>query len=161
MSAQRGRLTALQDLRDGFPVVVEIPVAWGEMDAYGHVNNIVFFRYFETARIAYFQETVVTPGRWNQEKVGRILAQTSCRFRAPLRYPDTVHVGARISQLGADRFVMEYRVVSEELEKVAAEGDALVVAFDYTNNHKTELTAEERGAIAALEGQEPPPLEDG
>lgn len=36
-----------------YPVVVEVPVAWGEMDAYGHVNNIVYFRYFETARIAY------------------------------------------------------------------------------------------------------------
>jgi len=38
-----------------YPVVVDIPVAWGEMDAYGHLNNIVYFRYFETARMAYFE----------------------------------------------------------------------------------------------------------
>src|SRR5660398_246735 len=134
---KRGRVFGPQGAEAGFPVVVEIPVAWGEMDAYGHVNNIVFFRYFETARIAYFQETAVTPGRWDQEKVGRILAQTSCRFRVPLVYPDTVHVGARISQLGSDRFIMRYRVVSEALEKVVADCEALVVAFDYANNCKT------------------------
>jgi len=159
VSGREGECSALRELRQGFPVVVEIPVAWGEMDAYGHVNNIVFFRYFETARIAYFQETAVTPGRWDQEKVGRILAQTSCRFRVPLVYPDTVHVGARISQLGSDRFIMRYRVVSEALEKVVADGEALVVAFDYANNCKTELYGEGREAIAELEGQEPLPME--
>jgi acyl-CoA thioester hydrolase len=39
---------------DGYPVVIEIPIAWGEMDAFQHVNNIFYFRYFESARIAYF-----------------------------------------------------------------------------------------------------------
>ena len=45
----------MNHLLDGFPVVTEIPVAWGEMDALQHVNNVTYFRYFETARIDYFK----------------------------------------------------------------------------------------------------------
>ena len=44
----------MSEVLQGYPVTVEIPVAWGDMDAYGHVNNTMYFRYFETARIAYF-----------------------------------------------------------------------------------------------------------
>ena len=46
---------ALAEIFRGFPIVIELPVQWGEMDAYGHVNNTVLFRYFESARMAYFE----------------------------------------------------------------------------------------------------------
>ena len=45
----------MSELLGSFPVVVAIPVAWGDMDAFQHVNNTVYFRYFESARIAYFE----------------------------------------------------------------------------------------------------------
>ena len=47
----------MHDPLAGYPVIIEIPVAWGEMDAFQHVNNIVYFRYFESARITYFERT--------------------------------------------------------------------------------------------------------
>ena len=62
-------------LLEGFPVIVEFPVAWGEMDALGHVNNIVYFRYFETARIAYF-ERVKLLELMEKTGIGPILAST-------------------------------------------------------------------------------------
>ncbi len=104
----------MQDALAGYPVVVEVPVAWGEMDAFGHVNNIVYFRYFETARIAYFERLDV-PEFLARDPVGPILAETSCRFRAALSYPDTVWVGARVESVGEDRFVMRYAVLSRRL----------------------------------------------
>ena len=64
-----------EKLLEGFPVIVEFPVAWGEMDALGHVNNVAYFRYFENARIAYFERIKM----WNfMEKtgIGPILAST-------------------------------------------------------------------------------------
>lgn len=67
----------------GFPVVVTLPVQWGEMDAYGHVNNTVFFRYFETARIAYLERCGFTR-TWETARVGAILHSTHCRFRQAL-----------------------------------------------------------------------------
>ena len=133
-----------------YPVVVDIPVAWGEMDAYDHLNNIVYFRYFETARMAYF-ERLNAPDFLNRNPLGPILASTSCRFRAPLVYPDTVCVGARIARVDEDRFVMFYAVYSQKLQKIAAEGEGLVVCFDYRNNRKASLPEELKRKISELE----------
>jgi acyl-CoA thioester hydrolase len=133
----------------GFPVVVHIPVAWGEMDAYQHVNNIVYFRYFETARIHYFQK--VGFDQASHGSVGPILASTRCRFRFPVTFPDIVSVGARVARMDEDRFTMEYRVVSERAEKVAAEGEGVIVSYHYDEGRKTEIPAALRAAIEALE----------
>ncbi len=140
----------MQDALAGYPVVVEVPVAWGEMDAFGHVNNIVYFRYFETARIAYFERLDV-PEFLARDPVGPILAETSCRFRAALSYPDTVWVGARVESVGEDRFVMRYAVLSRRLGRLAAEGEGILVCFDYRQNKKAPVPERLRGRIAEIE----------
>jgi acyl-CoA thioester hydrolase len=134
-----------------YPVVAEVPVVWGEMDAFGHVNNIVYFRYFETARIAYFEKLNV-PEFLARDPVGPILAETSCRFRAALSYPDTVSIGARVENVGEDRFIMRYAVFSHRLGRLAAEGEGVMVCYDYRQNHKASVPAKLRQRIAALEG---------
>ncbi|MBE0616681.1 MAG: acyl-CoA thioesterase [Proteobacteria bacterium] len=121
------------------------------MDAFGHVNNIIYFRYFENARLAYF-ERIRYRREMEETGVGPILALTSCRFRYPLEYPDTVYVGARVATMEAERFVMEYRVVSLQAGVVAAEGEGLVVSYDYRGKKKTPLPELMRARIAALEG---------
>ncbi len=133
------------------PTVIEIQVAWGEMDAFGHVNNTVYLRYFESARIAYFEalemmETMAATG------MGPILAETSCRFKLPLTYPDTLAVGARVAELAADRFLMHYRVVSHRHGRVAAEGDGRIVYYDYKAKTKVALPATIVARIRELEG---------
>ena len=134
----------------GFPVVEQVPVAWGDMDAFQHVNNLVYLRWFETARIAYFTAT-----GWEKAVavggVGPILARTSCAFRVPLQFPDTVQVGARIEDLGDDRFTMIYRVVSLSKGVVAAEGDGRIVSFDYTRQAKAPIPPDIRAAIERIE----------
>ena len=140
----------MRELLETFPVVIETPVAWGEMDSLQHVNNIVYFRYFESARMAYFHRL----GFWDylgETGVGPILASTGCKFRVPLTYPDTVSVGASVSEIGGDRFVMKYVAVSHRHEKVAAEGEGLVVAYDYRGLRKVALPDEIRQRIEALE----------
>ena len=54
-SGSVGGLIVIETLLVGYPVVVELPVAWGEMDSYHHVNNVVYFRYLENARLEYFR----------------------------------------------------------------------------------------------------------
>ncbi len=130
-----------------FHVVVPVPVAWGDMDALGHVNNTVYLRWFETARIAYFDRVSFGGG-----PVGPILARTSCRFRLPLAYPDTVEVGARVSEVRDDRFCMVYRVVRQSGREVAADGDGWIVAYDYEARTKSRLPPGVRDAISALDG---------
>lgn len=136
-------------LRD-FPVVIQLPVVWGEMDAFGHVNNTVFFRYFETARLAYF-ERIKFGETSNPSDIGPILASTSCRFRRPLRYPDTIHVGARVSEIGEDRFTMAYAISSEAHDDIAAKGEGVIVAYDYSAHQKASLPQDVRQRIEALD----------
>ena len=139
---------ATEALRD-YPIVIEVPVAWGEMDSFGHVNNIVYFRYFESARIAFFDAVGFRGG---DGAIGPILASTQCRFRRPLAYPDRVRVGARVSDIGADRFTMHYLVFSEAQDAVAAEGEGLVVAYDYEAGRKALLP---EGVLEKLSGPRP------
>lgn len=125
-------------LLDRFAVVIEVPIAWGEMDSFAHVNNIIYFRWFESARIAYFDRVGFREPHANGG-IGPILASTQCRFRQPLTYPDTVQVGARVAELGSDRFTMEYVVVSTRTGQRAAEGSGVIVAYDYAAGAKAAL----------------------
>lgn len=134
---------------EGFPVTYETPVAWGEMDAFQHVNNSVYFRYFESARLALFVQVGIDE-HVKKTGEGPILAFTSCRFRKPLEYPDRVTVGTKIIDIGDDRFTMLYRVVSHELGAVAADGEGRIVFYDYRNACKVSLPADLRSRLEAL-----------
>jgi acyl-CoA thioester hydrolase len=139
-----------EDLLKDYSVVIETPVAWGEMDAFQHVNNIIYFRYFESVRMAYFGRLNMTEFM-ERTGVGPILAETRCRFKIPLTYPDTVSVGARITQMQEDRYVMEYRVVSHNHKRAAAEGEGVIVAYDYRAKKKTTIPDEMKLRIAEIE----------
>lgn len=128
----------MADVLKGYPVSLEVPVAWGEMDAMGHVNNIVYFRYFESARIAYFEKMGLIDFM-KKTGIGPILATTSCRFRIPLTYPDSVLIGAKVVSVEDDRLVMNYIVVSKRHRKPAAEGEGVIVAFDYRGGKKVPV----------------------
>ena len=119
------------------------------MDAFQHVNNTVYFRYFESARIEYFVQVGLDKSM-KDDGVGPILASTSCRFRVPLTYPDRITVGARVADMGADRFTMLYKILSHEKEQVVAEGEGLIVIYDYKRNSKTLLPENIRDRIEAL-----------
>jgi len=128
----------MSNLLKDYPVVIEFPVAWGEMDAMNHVNNICYFRYFESARIAYFEKADLF-NYMTETGIGPILASTSCKFRIPLSYPDTVLIGATAVSIEEDRFVMNYLVVSKKHQKVAAEGDGVIVALNYREGKKVTV----------------------
>src|SRR5229473_4248324 len=119
-----------QSLLAGHPVVVELPVVWGEMDSYQHVNNVVYFRYFENARLEYFRRL-----DWfayeKETGIGPILASTQCRFRQALTYPDAIRIGARVVTVDADRFTFDYRLVSERLGSIAADGQGVIVTYNH------------------------------
>ena len=138
-----------RDLAD-YPVVVEIPVAWGEMDAFGHLNHAVYFRYMETARILYFEKLEI-PEFLGRDPVGPILGAISCRYRAPLTYPDKVSVGVKVTRVEKDRFVMAYVIFSHRLDKLAAEGEGILVCFDYRQNLKAPVPEKLKGRIAEIE----------
>lgn len=140
----------MEELLAGYPVVLDVRVAWGEMDALRHVNNVAYFRYFESARIAYLEKAGLYEFM-KQTGIGPILASIQCKFKIPLTYPDTVSVGTRIPRIEEDRFLMEYRAVSHKAQAVAAEGECVIVTYDYRENKKTPLPEELKKRILAME----------
>ena len=135
-----------------FPVVIELDVAWGDMDSYGHVNNVVYFRYFENARIAYLDK-IGWIASMHTGGLGPILHSTSARFRKALTYPDHLQVGARVADIQADRVGFEFKLVSEKVDAVACEGKGVVVSFDYRAGAKAPIPEAIREAIIKLEGR--------
>jgi acyl-CoA thioester hydrolase len=138
------------ELLQGFPIVAVQAVVWGDMDSYGHVNNVVYFRYFENARVEYFQRI----GWWDymtRTGIGPIVASTQARFRRPVKYPATLRAGAKVVSFAADRFTIRHILVSRSTGELVTEGDAVVVAIDYRANAKVPLPEELRRRIEELE----------
>lgn len=140
----------------GFAVTIELPVQWGEMDALRHVNNAIFFTWFESARIAYFDRLrAAIPGAGatvGMGEIGPILASTSCDFIRPVTYPAIVRVGARVTELGNSSMRMEYAVERTDApEDLCAKGTSVVVLVRYATLQKVRVPDEMRAAIDAID----------
>ncbi len=136
-----------------FPVVIEQVVDWGDMDSFGHVNNVVYFRYFENARVEYLQRI----GWWAHLEatgVGPIVASTQAKFLRPVKYPDTLDAGAKLISMSTDRFTLRHALVSRTTGELVTDGEVVVVAFDYRAGAKCAIPAELRERIEALERME-------
>jgi len=121
-----------------YAIKVEIPVQWGDMDAFNHVNNSVYFKYFESARIAYFEQLGLL-GNDIADNVAPILADTQCRYKFPLHYPDAVTVGARIIEQYTHGFLMEYAVYSQNLKCISSIGTGRIVMLNYATHKKVKV----------------------
>lgn len=142
----------MNKLLKDFPVITEIKVAWGEMDALQHVNNVVYFRYFETARIDYFKHLNIME-QVAKTQIGPVISESHCRYKLPVTFPDTLFVGTRVKDIQADRFTMEYKIVSEKYQKVTTEGFAIVVMFDFANQKKVPISDAFLKAIEEIESK--------
>jgi len=140
----------MNELLKDFTFVVDLNIEWGDMDALQHVNNIEYFKYFQVARIAYF-EKIDSESVMGETRISSILASTQCKFIYPLAYPDSVSVGVRVDAMAGQYFTMKYAVVSQKHQRLAAIGDAKVVMFDYVNNKKVSIPNEIRKTIIDLE----------
>lgn len=123
---------------DKYPVVIRQAIQWGDMDAFQHINNIVYFKYFENARIEYFQQTGIN--RYMKEHhVGPILGSTECKFLAPLTYPDEVLILTRVKAMKSKRFTMEYAIHSNSLRKPVAVGSGEIIFYHYLEQQSHKI----------------------
>jgi acyl-CoA thioester hydrolase len=144
----------MKDLHEalaGYPVIITVPLLWGNQDCFGHVNNTVYIRWCESARVEYLARV----GMWPPlppRGVGPILASITCNYKMPLTFPDTVHIGARVTRIGNSSFRMEHCIVSHRHDTVAALADSTVVTLDYASNKSVRVPQEIRDKIGKLEG---------
>lgn len=136
-----------------FPVVISLPVQWGEQDLFGHVNNAIYFRWFESARIAYL-DRIGLSDLMQRDQIGPILAAIGCNYRRQLKFPDTVDIGSRITRIGRTSLTMSHALRSRAQGAIVADGESTIVAFDYRAQHPVAVPESIRAAIVALEGRE-------
>lgn len=128
---------------------LDVPVAWGEQDLFGHVNNIVYFRYFESVRMHYL-ERIGTLRSHREQGIGVILASTTCDFKRPVEWPESLRIVTGTTHIGNTSFTMAYRITNEA-GAIVAEGTSVQVMYDYNAGQKVPIPATVRKAIEELQ----------
>ncbi|MCD9123355.1 thioesterase family protein [Cupriavidus sp. UGS-1] len=127
---------------------LRMPIRWGDMDAMGHVNNTVYFRYLEQARISWF-ESLGCNGR-DENGQGPVIINAHMNFRRQLRYPGDIECRVYAGELGRSSFETRAEIRrSDDADTVFADGGAKVVWCDYEAEKSVPLPAAIR---ALLEG---------
>lgn len=124
----------------------QMVIRWGDMDAYGHVNNTLFFRYLESARFDFFEKVCMPV--LNEPPV-IILAEINCQFKAELRYPAEIVIHTSITRLGNSSFDVHAEIYQGE--KVCALSDATMVWVDGRTHRPDAIPEVVRQAIEAFQ----------
>ena len=140
----------MDELLSEFSFITQMNIEWGDMDALQHVNNVEYFKYFQKARIAYFEKNS-SEDLFVESRISTILASTECKFIYPLKYPDAISIGARVDSIADQYFTMRYAVISHKNQKLVAIGGAKVVMFDYGKNMKASVPQEIKKRILNFE----------
>ena len=145
-------MSDVHPLLAGYPAVTTIPIIWGDQDAFGHVNNLTYLRWCETARVEYLQRVALWV-KLPPKGIGPILASMKCDYKMQLTHPGTVLIGTRVTRIGNSSIRMEHRAVSLEEAAVAAEVDSTLVWYDYERLKAVPVPDQARKVIGALEGK--------
>ncbi|WP_420474239.1 acyl-CoA thioesterase [Noviherbaspirillum sp. ST9] len=114
-----------------------MPIRWGDMDAMGHVNNTVYFRYMEQARIEWFTEAGCDP---DPNGEGPVIINARCTFIKQLKYPGEIEVKTFVASPGRSSFEMYHEIrLVDQPDVLSAEGGAKVVWVDFPSEKSAPL----------------------
>jgi acyl-CoA thioester hydrolase len=133
-----------------FPTKLPLRIDWSEMDLFGHVNNVAYFKYIQAGRVNYWEISMLS-GIFDERKTGPILLSTGCQFIKPLHYPGNIVVESRIEFIKTTSFGIHHRILNEDNE-IAAEAHDVIVMYDFNKNEKIPVSEEFRKAVERIEG---------
>ena len=133
-----------------YPAKLKLRLDWSEMDLFGHINNVAYFKYIQASRVNYWELIGLTKFH-TETKIGPMLASSSCRFFKPLFYPGNIMVQASITNIGNTSFKMKHQILDINLS-IAAEAEDVIVMYNFTEEEKALLPDEIRKKIMELEG---------
>jgi acyl-CoA thioester hydrolase len=132
-----------------------IEVRYADIDAQGHVNNAKYLTYMEQARMAYFLHLGIWDGSSFVE-IGTILAQTLVNYLAPIRLLQPVRVGVRVARLGTKSLTMAYRLEDAHTGQELANGESIIVTYDYQQHASIPIPEAWRKTITGFENPSSP-----
>ena len=119
--------------------IERMPIRWGDMDAMGHVNNTVYFRFMEQARISWFDRLVPEADAWRS--TGIVIANALCNYKRPMTYPGTVEVRLSIGVPGGSSVATHYELRIDDDPLPYADGAAMVVFIDTVRQKAVRIPA--------------------
>ncbi len=128
-----------------------IEVRFRDCDSLGHVNNAVYFTYFEQARYAWLHERM---NGWSAGEASMILARAECDFRAQVSHGEVVEVRLRVDRIGRSSFDVDYAVVRVPGGQVVATARSVQVMYDYVAGKSIPIPRELRSWLESLEPTE-------
>jgi acyl-CoA thioester hydrolase len=135
-----------------FPVKLDIRLDWSEMDLFGHINNVMYFKYVQASRVNYW-EAIGLNEMISKEKQGPILASTNCQFLKQLHFPGNIQLRCLMEFIKNTSFGFHHQILTETQE-IAAEAYDVMVMFDFSRNEKIAFPDALREKVRLLEGSE-------
>lgn len=129
-----------------FAVIYSQQVEWGDMDSFGHVNNVVYYTYAQNARIHYNTQLNLF-----NENTFSVMAASSCQYFKPVTYPDTLWIGVRIKKVGNASVIHEYTYYSTAMNTIVASGESVLVYLSKATGQKKNIDETKKAAINAFE----------
>jgi len=125
--------------------VERMPIRWGDMDAMGHVNNTVYFRFMEQARISWFNALVPERDAWRT--TGIVIVNASCNYKRPITYPGTVEIRLLVGEPGGSSVPTFYELRVDDDPVPYADGAAVVVFVDMASQKPVRMTDDMRARL--------------
>ena len=139
---------SMSDFRFYHPVEVR----YGDLDPQGHVNNAKHLTYFEQARIAYLIELGLFTKDQSFMEIGVIIADLHVTYLEPVYFGQNIKVGVRVTRLGNKSMTWEQNIVDAETGRALANGELVVVTYDYKTEKTISIPREWREKFQAFEG---------
>jgi len=134
-----------------FPVKLSLRIDWADLDLFGHVNNVMFVKYVQAARVNYWEQIGLYQ-QFLETNIGPILASLSCQYKKPLHYPGSITIYSSMRFIRNTSFSLQH-VITDEHEDIAAEAEDVMVMYDFNKNEKIPFPDHFRGKAEELEGR--------
>lgn len=138
-------------MTDDYRHHTSVQVRFRDMDAFGHVNNAVFFSYVELARVRYLLD-VLDPDR-PFDRMPLILARVELDFRSPIAFGEDVTVDTRVERVGRSSFGMRHRMTAGADARLAGDVQTVLVTYDYDSARPMPVPSDWRRRFAEYEGR--------
>ena len=131
--------------RKDFPYLIQIPTRWSDNDMLGHVNNVLYYRYFEAIVVRFQMEEAGID--WINDAVSPQAVETLCRFHRPLSFPETIDAGLRVERISNSSVTFAIALFGENDETPAATGHFVHVFVESETLKSQPIPAPIRGVL--------------
>jgi acyl-CoA thioester hydrolase len=134
--------------RNDFTYHLAIPTRWDDNDMLGHLNNVLYYRFFEAVLVKFVIEEINLD--WRDGILSVQAVESFCQFHQPLSFPDVIDAGLRVAKLGNSSIVFEMALFGPNREAAAASGHMVEVLVDSKTGKSRPINSDQRTLLEAF-----------